>query len=133
MRSVPRETRLLAFDACGALLSAVLLGFVFPAYAVEFGASPAALRALATVAIGLALFDGTCLLLGPHRPRFVLYVIALANIAYPLVTAAVLARDREPLRALGLGYVIVETMIVAGLGAIELRAARNPRTPLQKT
>jgi hypothetical protein len=120
-RAHPR--RAFAFDGVGALVSALALGVLLPAFAGRVGADVGALRALAAVAVGYALYDVACYATQPARWRPALRVTASANAAYPAISVAVLAADSVALRPLGHLYFAVEFAIVWSLAALQLAVA----------
>lgn len=124
--------RILWIDACGALLSALSLGLVLPLCSAEVGATAAALRTLAAVALIYLLFDVACLIAGPRHAPFALAVIAVANAVFPVFTAAVFTADGLDLTRLGVAYVGGETLIVWTLAVVEWRTA-SARDPISSS
>ncbi len=95
----PHVKRLLIVDVCGASLSALLSGLLLPGYAAPLGVAPETFRLLSAVTVVLALIDAAYLVLQPRRWRAVSHVVALGNLAYPLL--ALSATDEVALGPLG--------------------------------
>lgn len=117
--------RLFAFDGIGALVSALALGALLAPFAGALGTTRSALLALASVPLAYALYDVACMLLRPRSWRLAVTAIACANLAYPLVSAAVLVCDGVALTPLGAAYFAVEAVVVAALAMFELHVARG--------
>lgn len=114
MRSVDRRTILLV-DGLGALLSAVLLGVVLPAFQSYIGMPVHILRGLAFLAVLLAFTSLGCYRFAdPTNPRW-LRLISSANLAYCAITLGLLVRYYESLTPLGLFYFVAESLIVMSL------------------
>ena len=117
--------RLFVVDLCGAGLSAAISGLVLPRYAPWLGVANSALERLAAIAIVIALFDAACLVFRPRPWRAMLRVVALTNLAYPLVAAAVVATDGVALAPWGAALLGVEALVLVALGAVQLHTARR--------
>ncbi|MGE0786111.1 MAG: hypothetical protein AB7S26_10510 [Sandaracinaceae bacterium] len=123
-RSLFGSTEILLVDGVGALLTALSVGLVLPAFAPFIGLPVASLRLLGVVALGFAAFS-----LGRHFTRTAtagsLRLIAVANLSYCAVTSALLIVYAHTVTPLGAAYFVGEIVIVVALSARELGVARR--------
>lgn len=117
----PRQ--LFMIDACGAFLTACMLGFVLPVWGEAIGMPRHTLLLLAIVATGFCLYSFTCRLALRKVWRPYLLGIALANTAYCLLTLSLLLVYASQISALGLVYFVGELCIIASLAGVEVRTA----------
>jgi hypothetical protein len=117
--------QLLLLDGTGALLSAGLL-LVLARLEPVFGLPAALLYGLLPVALGLAAYSLGCAVLvrGP-RPGH-LRLIAGANLAYCVLSLALVAAAWPRITVLGLLFIGGELLIILALATAELRASRTP-------
>lgn len=120
-----RRPRTLFFvDGVGALVTALLVGVVLPTLREHIAMPRPALRALALVALVLAAYSLTCVVLRPSRwPRY-LRGIAMANAMYCVITAGCLLYFRARLALGDWIYFVGEIVVVSALVSLELRVAR---------
>jgi hypothetical protein len=111
-------------DGVGALVTALLVGVVLPTLGELIGMPRPILRALALTAAVYAAYSLTCAAMRPTRWPACLRAIALANVGYCLVTAAVLGRFAAALHVLDWLYFVGEIVLVGALATWELRVAR---------
>lgn len=114
----------------GALLSAIFLGFVLPTIPSYVGMPEAVLRALAGLALMLALYSLSCYRFADHsQPRWLRLVMG-CNLAYCALTAGLVVIHWEQLTALGVAYFVIEMLIIVTLVAVEGRVSRRAGSKL---
>ena len=118
---------MLLLDGAGALLSALLSGFVLVRWHARVGIPPAVLYLLAAVALGLAAFDGICYLSRRIRVPRALRTIAVLNVAYCVLSLVLAAIHRDQLLPLAYGYLGVECIVVGWLASVEWKLAGKLR------
>ena len=123
-RLVRSPRTLFLMDGAGALVTALTVGVVLPAFGEYIGTPRPVLRALAITAAVFAAYSFTCAATRPARWPGYLRGIALANAGYCLVTAAVLIRFAAALHVLDWLYFVGEIIVVGALVTLELRVAR---------
>ncbi len=112
-------------DAIGALLSCVLLGFILVTLERYVGMPVKTLQYLAIIAFSFSLFS-----IGNHfypgiRSKRNLKVIAVLNLLYCLLTLALVLKNFELLKPLGLVYFLGEIVLIVFLARLELRVANS--------
>jgi hypothetical protein len=117
--------RVFLIDCIGAITSALMLGLVLPKFERYFGMPVIILHSLALVAICLAFFSGSCMLIRHRRWQITMRLVALANIIYCLTSAILLVRFWGYLTPLGMAYFVSEKIIVLGLACFEFRTAKS--------
>jgi hypothetical protein len=117
----------LRLDGAGALLTAFLLGVVLVRFEPWFGMPRAVLWSLATIALGFASWSWVHAFRRRSDPRRALRVIAVANLLYCGLSAALVLVFLARLTALGVAWFVGEIVVVATLGLAELRMARPSR------
>lgn len=117
--------RLLLVDAIGALVSAVMLGFVLPFVQQHIGLSVELLHLLAIIAVALSVWSAMSYLFSAARWRTFLLITACANAGYCLFTGSVLVRHAVVMEPIGWLYFVGEMALVLLLLGHELRVARS--------
>lgn len=117
-------TSLLLVDGVGAILSAIGVGLVLPAFQPWFGIPTLVLRVLGGVALCFAAFSLGRYLTGTGTPAS-LRRIARANLAYAVVTAATLVAYASTVTLIAIIYFVGEMVILVVLSSHELRLARR--------
>ncbi len=120
-----RVKLLLWLDTFGALLSAFLLGVCLVHFQPLFGIPKSALYLLAIFPVIFACYDVYYLLLKPTQLAKGLKGIAIANVAYCLLSIVVSLKHFDEITFLGWAYIIIEIIIVLILAIIEFRTASN--------
>lgn len=120
----PRQ--LFRLDALGALLTALLLGVVLPAFQPLFGMPVNVLHVLAGIAVVFFLYSLSCHFRAGEKWRPLLRAIALANLAYCFLTMGLVVYWWEQLTVLGVLYFVGEAGIVLGLAGVELKMVARP-------
>ncbi len=122
--SLFRSTSLLLVDGVGALLTAVAVGLVLPALQPWLGLPVWLLRVLGAIALCFAAFS-----LGRHftgtGTSASLLQIAIANLSYCVVTAAMLIVHAGSATPLAHAYFGIEIVVVVALAWRELEVART--------
>lgn len=116
---------LFLLDSLGALLSAVVLGFVLTKYEIFFGMPADVLRFLAIIPCVFALYSFLGFLIKTKNERLYLTIIAAANFLYCCLTMFYIYRFYFQLTIWGLSYFIGEIIIVVTLALYELRIAKT--------
>lgn len=113
----PKKVFLL--DACGAIVSAVMLGLVLTALEPMIGMPSMALHKLAITACVFAAYSLVCYWQTPQNWRPYLKTIALANFCYCLYTIYLVIQLYDVLTLLGISYFVAEVIVVFALVAFE--------------
>lgn len=116
------KKRLFLIDGLGALLTALCLGVILIRFESAFGMPKNILYYLAAVALGFAIYSLCCHFYLTDRRKAYLRGIAIANLFYCCVTTILVFVHYQDLTVLGLGYFLVELMVVACLIIVELMA-----------
>jgi hypothetical protein len=119
------NTNIFLVDGLGALTSAVMLGVVLPLFEKLIGMPNAILYALALIALCFAAYSLSCYFIIKPRAGRWLKGIVLANFLYCLVTALLVAYFFEEMTTLGIGYFLVEIIIILSLAIYEKRLIDN--------
>ena len=118
LRQQPRLVFLI--DGLGAMVSALSLGVVLPAFEGYVGMPRRVLAFLAVVALAFATGSIACYV-GSRRWRRALRIISSANLAYCGVTAALVVAYWAPLTVVGVTYFALEILVIGGLVVVERR------------
>lgn len=117
--------KLFQIDGYGAILSAILLGFVLVKLEHLIGIPKPTLFFLASLPCLFAVYDFYYYFniidnLGNDLMR-----IAIANLIYYCLSIGLVIYHKEQITRLGWIYILTEIVIVSGLALIELKTARN--------
>jgi len=115
--------KLFLIDSAGALLSAMMLGFVLTRFEHVFGMPQKVLYTLSSLACILFIFSLSCFLREVGNWRRYMKGIAVANLFYCCITTVLVAYLNQELTALGLGYFVLEIIVIATLATFELKMA----------
>lgn len=120
-----QSNRIFLIDGIGALLTAFLLGFVLARFEEYVGMPPSILYLLSAIAFTYAIYSLTCRLKIKGNWKPYLKIIAFANLAYCVITLSLVIFYYSNLTALGLGYFVLEIVIIVVLAKIELTIVSN--------
>ena len=101
-------------DGIGAIVSAVALGLILPAFPNFFGMPHGALYLLAGLALGFAVYSLICAFTDQTDSKW-LWTIMVANLSYCVLTASLVYHHREVLTIWGIFYFVGEIFIILGL------------------
>jgi hypothetical protein len=124
---VGRPRHVFLLDGCGALLTGALLRLLVMPLERVFGAPADSLGPFVWAALAMATYSFGCFALFPHvraHVRTLLYVIATANALYCVCTLAMVYAQRNLVTPLGVAYFVGESLIVAGVIALEIATTR---------
>lgn len=124
-RISPRN--LFLIDSMGALLTALMLGFVLASFENVFGMPKRILYVLSLLAFSFSIYSFVCFLKVKENWSPFLKGIAVANLMYCFLTIGLVIYLRSALTLMGILYFLLEVMIVFGLVVIELRKANSLR------
>jgi hypothetical protein len=110
-------------DTAGALLTALLIGFLLAGAEPVFGMPRTICLLLAALAIIFALYSFTCSVWAGKRWPLLLKIIAIANSCYIIITAAFAGYHYHQLTFIGWAYFAGEALIVGLLAHFEWRRA----------
>lgn len=113
--------QLFLIDGIGAMVTAVLLSQVLARFESVFGMPSTILYALASLAVGFAVYSFTCYWLLKKNWKPYLKGIAIANMIYSLTTLGLIVYLNESLTYLGLIYFIGEIIIILFLASWEFK------------
>lgn len=115
--------RLFLLDSLGALLSAFLLGVVLPSFQPTFGMPHNVLYGLAALACLFAIYSFWNYRWFKENWRPYLRGIAIVNLLYCGLTAALVIFFRQELTRWGLLYFLLEMVVIIALVVLEFRTA----------
>ena len=115
----PRQIFLL--DGVGAMISAAFLLGILAKFQAAFGMPEKNLYQLAGAASVFALYSMTCYFRVSERWRSFLWVIAICNTLYCLVTAALVVYWYQSLTLLGVLYFVLEMLVILALVWLEFK------------
>lgn len=115
-------------DGIGALVTALVVGVVLPAFDEYFTMPRPVLHALALTAAVFAAYSLTCAAMRPKRWPGFLRAVAVANAIYCVVTAGCLIYFRVHLSMGDWIYFVGELAVLWALVTLELRVAREATT-----
>lgn len=118
---------LFLIDGSGALLSAFLLGMFLTRFESTFGMPKTALYFLAFFPCIFVIYDLYCYFQTNENWKYFLKAIALANIAYCIISITTIFYHFDTLTILGLIYFLIEFTIVIILASIELKTISNSK------
>lgn len=101
-------------DGTGALVSAVALGLILPAFQAFIGMPMGTLYLLAGLAIGFAVYSLSCAFTRRTDPKW-LWAIMLVNLSYCVLTVSLVIYHRESMTIWGISYFVGEIAIILGL------------------
>jgi len=120
---ISNPKQLFLFDSLGALLTAFSLGVVLPRFESTFGMPRPVLYVLSLVACGFAVYSFCSYLFAGKNWRPFLKIIAIVNLLYCCATFVLVFYFWEKLTALGVGYFLLEIVVIVALVVVELKAA----------
>ena len=119
-----RPKQLFLVDGLGALLSAFFLGIVLVGFKNHIGMPVNTLYILAIVPVFFAIYSFSCYFLLHNNHRHFLKGIAIANLLYCCMTITLLIYYYQSLTILGLGYFLLEILIIGVIVGVELKASK---------
>ena len=122
IRSNRSHERLFLMDGFGALTSAALLFFLVAAFESFFGMPKAVVHLLSFIAVLFSVCSFGCRLIGPQNWKAYLLLIAIANVAYCLLTSALVVYYFAQVTHWGLMYFVGEIAIISTVVYVELKA-----------
>ncbi|SNT28287.1 hypothetical protein SAMN05421640_3163 [Ekhidna lutea] len=117
--------KLFLIDSIGAILSAILLGYVLVEFQSLIGMPEDILKVLAGIASLFFLYSISCFLVNPMNAETRLRTIAIANLLYCLATLILIIIYFDQLTLLGLSYFLLEIIIIVAIARLELRSVLN--------
>ena len=117
--------RLFLIDSLGALLSAIMLGFVLARFENTFGMPQKVLYLLSIIAFIFSVYSLLCFLGKIENWRPYMQVIAVTNLLYCCLTIVFTIYMYQRLTVAGLVYFVLEIIVVTILAITELKTALN--------
>lgn len=117
-------------DALGALLSAIILGLIMPAFQSFFGIPFKVLYILAGLPLLLVLYDLVALKAKEKNQLTMLKGIALLNVLYSLISILLAVWHFNAIRFWGRAYLLGEIIVVLLLAAYEWFLAQRTHSGL---
>lgn len=115
--------QLFLIDSFGALLTAFMLGIVLARLESFFGMPRDILYILSLIACVFALYSFICYRFTPVNWPLFLRIIAIANLAYCVLTISCIIYLYQLLTIWGLIYFLLESIVIVVLVSIEWRKA----------
>ncbi|WP_299440363.1 hypothetical protein [uncultured Aquimarina sp.] len=125
LRKKPKQIFLI--DGFGALLTMFFLAVVLVTFQKYIGMPRTVLYFLSTIAFAFAVYSVSCYFIHLTNWRFLLKIIAFANLTYCFLTIGFVYYHFQNLTTLGLLYFFLELLIILGLVAIELMVILNQK------
>ena len=123
-RKVKEPRKLLLLDGLGALISSTMLGGVLVYFQQHIGMPYHILYSLALAAICFATFSLSSYLRKSSNPKRSLRIIAIVNILYCLISLGLVIHFYSLLTIFGIGYFLLEKVVVLSLAFIELKVSK---------
>ncbi len=117
--------KIFLIDSVGAIVTALMLSQVLAQFEHIFGMPQSTLFTLAGIASGFALYSITCYWLVKKHWRRYLIGIAVANIAYCILTLGLIIKLSDTITYLGIAYFGGEIILVVALAIFEFQFART--------
>ncbi|MEP2024852.1 MAG: hypothetical protein ABJH98_13260 [Reichenbachiella sp.] len=111
--------KLFLIDACGAIVSAVMLGLVLTRLEPMIGMPSSVLQFLASIACVFAVYSFFFFWQTPANWRLYLRAIALANLSYCLLTIYLVVKLYDQITLLGMTYFMAELIVLLALIVFE--------------
>lgn len=118
----PKIKKVFLIDGIGALLSAVLLGFVLTSFEDVFGMPRNVLFGLSSIAAVFSIYSFSCYFFNFKNLQLKLKLITSANVLYCFLTAYLVFHFYDNLTTLGLLYFILEIIVIFTLVVFERRS-----------
>lgn len=116
---------LFLIDSLGALLTALLLFFVLKRFDEFFGMPVNILNFLSAIALIFFIYSFACHIFLRSNWKKYMRIIITANSLYALLTLSLVIYYLKILTLLGVGYFIIEIIIVSGLVFVEIRTVKT--------
>jgi len=117
--------QLFLIDGLGALLSAFFLGVILVQFHTDIGMPTKTLKALAIPAIIFSIYSLYCYFRIKENWKPYMKIIALLNMLYCIITAALVVGEFKQLSTLGITYFSVEMVIVGIVVYLEIQMIRR--------
>lgn len=117
--------KLFLLDGFGATFSALLLGTVLVKYTELIGMPRQSLFLLTCFPLVFASYDFVCYFAVKQQHPSFLRLIALANLMYCVISAAVIFQHLDELTSVGFTYFILEIVLIVILSITEARVANK--------
>jgi len=124
LNNIPPK-KLFLLDSLGAILTALLLGMILVQFESSFGMPRQVLYPLAFIAGVFSIYSFICFLRIKENWRPYLKVIAFANLLYCCLTMGLVFYWHQKLSVWGLGYFILELVVIILLVILELKTAKR--------
>lgn len=116
---------LFLIDGVGAIITAAILAGVLAQFETTFGMPSRVLYVLAGIAGTFAVFSLTCYFKALGKRVRLLGIIAVANLAYCLLTLSLIVAYRNEITLLGVAYFAGEIFVVGSLAMYEIVTVRR--------
>jgi len=113
--------KLFLLDGSGALLTALMLMLVLPKLDLLTGIDPDMITVMVLIAFLLAAMSLTFFFTYNQQSYKVLQVIGISNLLYSGIIVVVLLVHGSSMKPLGMTYFILEGLVVALLGLVDIR------------
>ena len=113
--------KLFLLDGSGALLTALMLMLVLPKLDLLTGIDPDMITVMVLIAFLLTAMSLTFFFTYNQQSYKVLQVIGISNLLYSGIIVVVLLVHGSSMKPLGMTYFILEGLVVALLGLVEIR------------
>lgn len=120
---MPESNKLLLLDAIGALVSSIGLAILIPAFHSYFNFPIDVLYILGVVAAIFSIYSFFSYLFSGEKWRKFLRIIAIANLSYCILTAALVVKLLDVISVLAIAYFLAEILLVVSLAIWELKVA----------
>lgn len=124
--------KLFLIDSLGAFLTAFLLFVVLRNFNGYIGIPKKVLTGLSITALTFCLYSTSCLLFLKTNWTSFIRLICMANLLYCIATTGFLLAYRPTLTGIGVGYFLMEMILICYLVYIELNVAKSLKLQTEK-
>lgn len=119
------HNRLFLNDAIGALLTALIHGFLLSRLTELTGIPRVPLITLSFVALTYAIYSATCYFLNSDNWRLLMKIIAFANICFCIATTILMIYYRSEITLIAVVFFVGEIALISVIAAMEFVTAKN--------
>lgn len=119
------QKTLFLIDSLGAALTAFILFVMMRHFKQHFGMPKTVLIFLLASAVCFSIYSAVCSLFLKARRTLFISLIGFANLLYCVLTIGLVIKYRHLLTLIGIGYFLIETVIICTLSYLELNAVKE--------
>jgi hypothetical protein len=124
-RFIKNPHQLFLADGLGAFLTASFMFLLLAPFEAFFGMPSCIVYLLGGIAIAFFIFSLSCYFLKPQNSKFLLQLIAVANLLYSITTISICVIYYPKLTIWGLFYFSLELLVIGWVICIEMLVIRK--------